>query len=163
ICALADFAGEILVPSFYEALSVSGPINRDDLDWETGDLYGNWMALRPLLETWALAHLDLDTWQSKIVRSLIDYETHRLHFVSGGAVAAGDALAFGENWAAFPTNVDLIRSLERICSNQKFDPSLLVYNVVVLVRKPPASFGAYVVEPSLLPRLIDHDDEIMKI
>ncbi len=161
ICALADFVGDNLVPSFYEALSEHGAFPREKLDWEADNFLGNWLALRPLLDTWFLKHVKLDSWQSEILRGLIDYEAHRLHFVNGDITVMDAALTSGENWAAFALTVDLVALLERMRSHVQLTSELLRAGIIVLVRKGQASFEAYLIVNSLLPKLKQHQLDIV--
>jgi radical SAM superfamily enzyme YgiQ (UPF0313 family) len=82
VATLACFAGEELVPSFYEALSRHGPLERNQLDWESGALYRSWLALRPLLTVW-LSEMWLAPWQGVLARGVLTYEEQRLRFVKG--------------------------------------------------------------------------------
>jgi hypothetical protein len=50
---------------------------------------------------YTLKYVQLDSWQSEILRGVIDYETHRLHFVNGDSAVMDAALTSGENWVAF--------------------------------------------------------------
>jgi len=44
------------------------------LDWESGNLYGNWTAISPLLKHWIREQEKLTEWQYEIVCGLMDYE-----------------------------------------------------------------------------------------
>ena len=52
IAAVGQFATDALIPAFYKTLDRLQPLKREKLDWETGDLFGNWIELRPLLSAW---------------------------------------------------------------------------------------------------------------
>lgn len=161
IRALAHFAGEDLVPSFYRALSEQGNIMRESLDWESGNLRSNWLALRPLLDAWVQGHVKMDAWQLELVCGLIGYEEHRLHFVSSRDGLVDRALTCGDNWAAFALSVDVVEVLGRLRSNVRLTPELLTHSIIVLARETPATFAAYTVDTSLLPRLLSHQPEIV--
>ena len=163
VCALAHFAGESLVPSFYRAIVQSGGIRREALDWESGDLYGNWLAIRPLLDAWVEHHVGLEDWQFRLVRGLVEYETRRIQFVGGDASAADYALTAGENWMAFALTVDLAAALERMRDDRPLTPDLLREGAIVLVRHPPASFTAYLIDSAVLPDLLRHSPDVVSV
>jgi hypothetical protein len=140
-----------------------GAISRENLDWESGLLHNNWLALRPLLDVWVQKQVQLDSWQAEIVRGLIDYEAHRLHFVSGDRATINDALTRGENWIAFASTVNLVEALARVRSHEQLTPELLKASIIVLVYRGQASFEAYTVESSLLSQLVQHQPDLVSI
>src|SRR5262249_19512704 len=66
IAAVASFAEDRLLPAFYALLSDGGGVARADLDWESGNLSGNWSAIEPLLYRWIPHYLALDPCQERI-------------------------------------------------------------------------------------------------
>jgi hypothetical protein len=159
LSALSGFVKESLVPSFYHALSQCGGIARRDLDWESGNLYGNWTAIFPLLEH-LIREAKLADWQYKIACALMHYEAQRLHFLSDSAPPTNGILASGENWVAFPSAVQLNETLNRIRSGSELTSEVLREGLVVLVRHPGRKFAAYALDSSLLPDLMHQSPEL---
>jgi radical SAM superfamily enzyme YgiQ (UPF0313 family) len=160
VATLACFAAEELVPSFYQALSRHGPLARSQLDWESGALYHNWLALRPLLTAW-LSEVQLAPWQGNLARGVLTYEEQRLQFVKGVPEVLETAVAVGENWAAFLTNVDLAGLLQRLLANAPLTEDLLVTQTAAFVRRGEGSFAAYLIEPGLTPNLVAQDPTLV--
>jgi hypothetical protein len=153
LSALSGFLRESLVPSFYETLSQWGGIARQDLDWESGRLYDNWMTISPLLKLWVREQAKLNSWQYEVVCGLMDYEAHRLHFLSTPAQTMSGILASGANWVAFRSTVDLKQALETTRSGTELKLEVLRAGLVVLVRNAKRKFAAYTLDSSLLPDL----------
>jgi radical SAM superfamily enzyme YgiQ (UPF0313 family) len=142
--AIAQFAGPALISSFYQALADWRPLQRENLDWETGDVFGNWLELQPLLETWISRELALENWQSEILRALSTYEDQRIAFVTNHKIES--PLIRGENWVAFRSELDLPRALARLQLGACLTPDLLSPITVVLARKREQQFAAYTVD-----------------
>jgi len=159
LSALSGFVKERLVPCFYQAVSQCGGIARRALDWESGNLYGNWTAISPLLEC-LIREAKLPDWQCKIVWALMNYEAHRLHFLGDSAPPTTGILASGENWVAFPSAVQLNATLNRIRSSSELTPELLREGLVVLARDPGRKFAAYTLDSSLLTALTRRSPEL---
>jgi hypothetical protein len=90
-----------------DGLKIKGGIARRDLDWESGNLYGNWIATPPLLKHWIRAQAKFIEWQDEIVCGRMDYESYRFHFLGDAAAPIDGILAVGKNWVAFPSAVHL--------------------------------------------------------
>ena len=160
VSVLSGFVRQNLVPSFYAALSEFGGIARQTLDWESGNLYGNWIAIAPLLERWVQEHAKLHDWQCKIVHGLMEYEAHRLHFVSGSDQPINGILCFGKNWVAFPVVLDLNQTLETIRAGSDLSAKVLRESLVVLVREGARKFVVYTLDYCLLPGLTEQRPEL---
>ncbi|WP_412740609.1 B12-binding domain-containing radical SAM protein [Krasilnikovia sp. MM14-A1259] len=162
ISAFAQFCGEELVPSFYDAIVDRGGIAREQLDWEEGDLHGNWLVLRPLLEAWIGGQRSFAQWQSHVLRALLDYESCRLSFVKDKAIPAKSALTRGPSWVALTSNVDIAAVLERLQTGDRLAADLLREGTVVLARQAPGVFAAYTLDSALLPRLMTHEPTLVR-
>ncbi|GAB1691040.1 B12-binding domain-containing radical SAM protein [Krasilnikovia sp. M28-CT-15] len=162
INAFAQFCGEELVPSFYDTVVDHGGIAREQLDWEGGDLHGNWLVLRPLLEAWIGGQRTFADWQSHVLRALLDYESCRLSFVKGEAIPRESALTRGASWVALTSKVDIAEVLGRLQSGGRLDANLLREGTVVLTRQASGVFGAYTVDSALLPRLMAHEPTLVR-
>ncbi len=160
LSALAAFLRQNLVRSFYAALSEGKRIDRQTLDWESGDLYGNWMAIAPLLEHWIRGHAKLHDWQYRIVCGLIDYEAHRLHFVSGSVQPINGILCFGTNWIAFPLLLDLNQTLEIIRTGSALSSEVLREGLAVLARESARKYAVYTLDNRLRPELMGQSPEL---
>jgi|GEM_PF-1238027 len=161
VAAMALTGAENLLRSFYRALTHAGPLAREELDWEMGDLLGNWIALRPLLQALVDIHLPECDWQSQLVHELIVYEERRLRFVTNREVLPVDSLAAGENWVAYPCVLDLVAVLERLRIGSELSPELLRQGAIVFCREGKASFSAYLVEEGLVPALMEHKPSVI--
>ena len=140
IAAAAYFGGPALIACFYDAVEDSGPIKRENLDWEKGDLFANWPELRALLNA-LIEKLMLDGWKTELVSALALYEGQRLAFVSGKEIK--EALTREATWMAFCSNVDLPAVLDRLHAGTALTRELLRSTSVVLARKAGAEFAAY--------------------
>src|SRR5262249_17783666 len=162
IAALAHCASEGLVPLFYTALSRHGALERGKLDWETGDLYQNWLAIRPLLEALMAQCVAPGGELSEIVCGLFDYEHKRLQFPAARGIGPDAALASGDNWAAFEVRLDIPAAIERLQAGSGIGWDLRRPLIVVLVRRRNGSFAAYALEMSLRARLMQRDIELVQ-
>ncbi len=161
VAAVARFVGPTLIDSFYSTIQSCGPLKREKLDWEGGNLYGNWLELRPLVETWIHQELLLDSWQAEIVTALVLYEEQRIGFVSGRSVHR--PLIYGKNWAAFQSQLNLPETLEQLRSDAPLAPDLLSPTTVVLARKGDGVFAAYTVDQERIPDLLHGDDSLLNV
>jgi radical SAM superfamily enzyme YgiQ (UPF0313 family) len=157
VATLASFMASHLVDSFYETIAECGPISREGLDWESGDLFGNWLTLRPVLERWVERQRDLDGWRAEIVRGLLDYESIRLRFVCGDPSLPEGALTSGDCWVAIEATIDIARVLERLGSGRELTPELLASVLVIFVRRANGSFVAYTLDVASRPVLLRRD------
>jgi hypothetical protein len=161
VAAVARFVGPALIDSFYRTLQRCEPLHREKLDWEGGNLYGNWLELLPLVETWIHQELRLESWQAEIVTALALYEGQRIGFVSGKNL--NRPLTHSQNWAAFESQVDLPEAIEQLRSSVPLGTDLLCPTTVVLARKNEGVFEAYKVEPECIPRLLSRDHDLLRI
>jgi len=159
IAAAGQFAGDALIPAFYKTLDRLQPLKREKLDWETGDLFGNWIELGPLLNGWIGEELGLREWQGAMVRALVTYEGQRIGFVSGKSIQ--DYLVRGENWAAFHSDVDLPGVLACLQKGVALAPDLLLPTTVVLTRRGADRFAAYTVDEERVPDLMAGRGDLM--
>ena len=151
IAAAGQFGRDALIPTFYRTLDRVEPLKRERLDWETGDLFGNWIELLPLLDAWIGVDIGVEEWQRTILRALVRYEGDRIGFVSGKAIQ--NCLVRGPHWAAFQSVVDLPRALASLQNDAPLLPDLLSTTTVVLVRGEN-QFAAYTVDAEQVPDLI---------
>jgi hypothetical protein len=163
IGALASFFMVGLVGSFYDALANCGGIERQNLDWESGDLYGNWLAIYPLLERWISKDQSLCVWQAELIRGLLEYEFRRLQFVSRHPALVDVALTSSASWVAIESQVEIARVIDRLSTGSKLSPELLSRNVVVFSRRTDGSLHAYTVDDTLRGRLLLHDDNLIRV
>jgi radical SAM superfamily enzyme YgiQ (UPF0313 family) len=147
--ALSSFAGDGLVGLFYGALSEYGGIDRGGLDWESGDRYGNWLAVRPLLEALASRLVEPSGWRSEIVHGLLGYEARRLQFMSVPGSVLDGVLASGGSWAAVESTVDIAGAIERLGSGSQLTADLLSRGAVIFVRREAGAFDAYTLDGSI--------------
>jgi hypothetical protein len=153
ISALSNILKDHLITSFYETLKRAQPVRRQDLDWESGDLYRNWLAIKPLISSWTSVLVSPTKWQHGFLKSLLEYEERRLRFVSG-IPAVGDILGGGENWIAFATAVNLNEVMRRLNGRLTLTPEVMKDNIVVLVEREFHKFHGFLLEPQLSDRLL---------
>ena len=146
IAAAAAIAGERLIATFYDALAIVGAIRREHLDWEAGNLWGNWLELSPLLDCWIDGVASADDWRHALLVGLKTYEADRNRFVTLGL--AENAIASGRSWAAFLSPVNLPTACERLRDGQALDDTLLHEAIVALSRAPDGRCAAYIVSGS---------------
>jgi hypothetical protein len=160
VAALSVYTGGGLVPSFYRALERLAPVERASLDWAAGDLWGNWLALAPLLRSWIGEEAPLAAWEREVVAGILDYEEQRLGFVSGRG--AGAVLARGPDWVAFATAVDVRGLPEALARCDGPGREVLASRIVVLVRRG-ARHEAYDLEPARRADLLARDPELLRV
>lgn len=163
ISALSCFIGDRLVPSFYEVLSESGGVTRAGLDFEGINLYNNWLAIRPLMDAWLARHSDVGVWQYELLRGLMNYETRRIQFVGKCADGVNDALAFGDDWVAFESAVNINGVVERLRANGELTSDLLEENIIVLARKGADAFDGYTLDATLAPEVKRHSPDLLSV
>ena len=159
MAAMSRFAGGTLVSSFYAALGAGHLVDRSSLDWESGNLWGNWMAFDPLLTGWIADHLTLDVWQRRLLLSLKDYEFHRICFTHGPQ-GSGQFLVSGENWAAADVGLNMEWVLDLLSKGEGLMPAVLQDSIVVFSRTPE-SFAAFAVDRSLREQLIHRAEHVV--
>ena len=152
IAALGGFTGPRLVPAFYAALEARGPVDRGALDWESGQILRNWLALQPLLAG-LVEQAGLSGAEGRIVAGLLAYEEQRLRFMAGQTEPAL-ALAFEGSWVAFASGIDVPEAIRRLQAGAGLGADLLQEQVVVLVSRTDGRFVAYTLDPELLPDLL---------
>jgi hypothetical protein len=151
-----------LISSFYAALAECGCIARENLDWEAGNLYGNWLAIHPLLDRWISKLPGDDAWQLELIRGLFDYEFRRLQFVSRHSSIRELALTSSTDGVAIQSEVDIAPVIERLSSGLKLSPELLRTNVVVFSRWDDGSLHAYTLDDSFRSCLLSHQDDLIR-
>jgi len=156
VAALALIGAENPLLSFYRALESAGPIAREELDWEMGDLLRNWITIRPLLEQWACIQLPEQDWRSQLVHELLIYEERRLRFVENQNVLR-DSLAEGDNWVAYPCGLDMVAVLDRLRKGSQLSPELLGEGAIVFCNEGMSLFSGYIVEQRLVRGLIERE------
>jgi hypothetical protein len=161
IAALASIAAERLIDTFYECVSPGGAIRRERLDWEAGNLWGNWLELSPLLSRW-IEHVTVaGDWRGTLLQGLHSYEAQRIAFVAQGSVE--HAIASGQSWAAFDTPVHLSAASSRLQKATSLDASLLQAFIVVLCRRGIDGFAVYLVDADRRHDLIGGDSEMLGV
>jgi len=139
----------------------AGTIRRERLDWEAGDLWGNWLELSPLLHCWIDRLTPAGDWRNQLLHALRGYEAQRVRFVSGRP--AEDAIASGLSWAAFHSPADLSVVLNRLRTAAPLDAELLQNTTVVLARRHDRRFAAYLVDPVRREDLISGDADLVGV
>ncbi|MBV9036427.1 MAG: B12-binding domain-containing radical SAM protein [Acidobacteriaceae bacterium] len=160
IAAAAQFIGSDLISVFYRALQNGQALKREDLDWETGDLFGNWKALQPLLKIW-VEEFNLPNWQTETLRALMTYEGQRLGFITGKELQA--ALICGRAWAAFHSKLNLEEVLARLESGAPLTPDLLSSTAVILKRRSEGRFQAYTLAQERIVDLLQRQPDLTAI
>jgi len=161
IAAASQFAGPSLVSTFYNAIAECKPIRREKLDWETGDLFGNWQELQPLLEFWLTTQLPIEGWKLGILRAVLTYEGQRLGFVTDHENPS--ALARGTSWAAFESELDVPKALESLQAGTPLTPQLLCPKVVALKRHSSGRFEAFTVSLDRVPDLLRNETDLLSV
>lgn len=162
IYALATFMKGNLISSFYEVLKEFGYISRENLEWESSNLFMNWEVICPLLELWSLKQI-FEDWQSDLVRGLLEYETCRIQFISGKQELIKTTLSLGREWTAFQTKIDVAKLLDSKDYELNLTPDLLSPSIIVLARKLNGSFAAYSVDKSLTQDLVRRNPTVISI
>jgi hypothetical protein len=134
-------------------------VDRAKLDWERGDLYGNWLALRPLLNAWIARAIDQE-WQSKLLNELRLYEEQRLAFVHRGALTG--SFVSGRNWGAFQYDANVPEILTRLVDDQPLTPNLVAKSVLVLVRRQSDQLSAYCVDQNRVDDLVKGAADLLR-
>jgi radical SAM superfamily enzyme YgiQ (UPF0313 family) len=153
IAALSNLLEEDLISSFYKALLRSRPLARENLDWESGNLFGNWLAILPLLTSWVSEAENVTEWQRELLTGTMEYEGRRLRFVGGMPLPANEILCSGENWIAFATPVNLNKLMESLLGRLELTQHVMDREIVILVQKPPEKFTAFLLESRLRAKL----------
>jgi radical SAM superfamily enzyme YgiQ (UPF0313 family) len=156
VAALARVVGESLIASFYSVLSFRGAITREQIEADPSSMLPIWLVLRPFLEEWVAGHPALENWQRELVRGVMAYEEHRLRFVNSDGRAHDGMAAFGDNWGAFVSNVDIAAVFEAMHTGQPFTSELVKTCAVVLVRQGTNSYRAYTADSSRVAELSLH-------
>jgi hypothetical protein len=118
VAALTQLADARLVSIFYRIISNNGPIERERLDWDKGNLHRNWLTIRPLLDALITECSEPDGGWSRILRGLFDYEEKRLRFTTGRWALADAALGLGDNWVALKC-ASIFRQPSSDCRREK--------------------------------------------
>jgi radical SAM superfamily enzyme YgiQ (UPF0313 family) len=160
VAAVAAVAAGEVVASFYRAVSQSGPIRRDRLDWEAGNLWGNWWELSPLLNLWIDEAVPTGGWQNTLMHGLQHYEAERIAFVTGRPTT--NAIVSTPSWVAFDAGVRLSAVLNCLRNGTELSADLLHDTIVVLVRRRDEQFAAYLVDPTLRHHVIAGDPDLLK-
>ncbi|MBV9225844.1 MAG: hypothetical protein JOY85_17560 [Acidobacteriaceae bacterium] len=160
IAAAAQFIGSDLISVFYRALQNGRALKREDLDWETGDLFGNWKTLQPLLKTW-VEEFTLPNWQTETLQALMTYEGQRLGFITGKELQS--ALIRGRAWAAFHSKLNLEEVLARLGSGVPLTPDLLSSTAVILKRRSEKRFQAYTLAQERITDLLRLEPDLTTI
>jgi radical SAM superfamily enzyme YgiQ (UPF0313 family) len=163
IAALGQCAKDQLIRSFYDALRECGGIARGELDWESGNLYGNWLTIQPVLQIWISKYVRLGQFPFKIVGGLLAYESRRIEFITVGQPSMIEGLTSGENWVAFAVTVDVPQIIQQLSTGAQLTAEVVCPGIVVLVRHADAAFTAYTLETSLLPDLMQHRPDLVAI
>ena len=153
LAVMGRMAGAGLIQTFYDVLAIQGGLSRQEVESEPGSAWPAWRAVRPRLEDWIAIHPGLETWQRDLIRGALIYEENRLRFVNSGGVDRTGMIAGGEDWAAFPSIVDISALFERMESGEPLSEDLVGDWGVVFVDEGGARFRAYTVEPGRLPEL----------
>jgi radical SAM superfamily enzyme YgiQ (UPF0313 family) len=160
VAAISLIDAEGLLQSFYYALEHCGPLVREKLDWEMGDLLSNCFTIWPLLECLINVHVLKKHWQAQLVQELTRYEERRLRYVTNPEISTIESLAAGQNWVAYPCGLDLVDVIARLRQGSQLDPEVFRRGAVVFCDER-SGFSAYLVEERLITGLIEHQPRIV--
>ena len=151
ISVLTGLLGDQLIPSFYAALEKWGGLSREELDWESGNLYHNWSVVSRWLMRWLSRELGLRPWEREVAAGVISYEECRIQFVTHHRSEIAAPGSDGANWLAFESTVDLPLVLESGTNGIPVSEKALRPMVILLTRTPNGDVSAYVLSRSLSP------------
>jgi len=162
MAALAQVLNGRLIELFCAALSECGPIQRETLDWEDGRFYGNWLAITPITEA-MLGLTQVETNQAELASELFLYEKRRIEFIAGvWQQIDPPPLASGDHWAAYRMKIDVPAAIEAVRAGLPPSPKLFFPSIVVFAEQDQHSFGVFVIDEVLLPRLVQGDAVIVR-
>ncbi len=156
IALLGRLTGDSLIPSFYNMLSLRGAITREAIEAKASNLLPIWLMLRPFLDEWVALHPVLQDWQRELLCGVMDYEDRRLRFVNTDEPARDSTAAYGGNWRAFVSTVDIAAVFEAMHAGQPLTSDLLQKCAIVLSRQGPNAYRAYTTDVSNIAELHRH-------
>jgi radical SAM superfamily enzyme YgiQ (UPF0313 family) len=156
IAVLGRIMGERFIPSFYSMLSRRVAITREEIEADTSNVLPAWRLLRPYLDDWIAGHADLESWQRELMKGVMIYEEQRLKFLNDDLAIEQDMAAYGDNWKAFVSKVDIAAVFETMQADQSLKPELVNEWAVVLVRHEANSYQAFTTDVSRIAELSLH-------
>jgi radical SAM superfamily enzyme YgiQ (UPF0313 family) len=164
IALCCEFKKDNLVNAFYEAIESGGSLKREDIEWQTDDLFRNWEAIRPLIHTLVTNGSEIPFWQSQLLQSVYKYENSRLQFCinHSGPRKFDDLLDKGNNWVAVLSNADIFSLVIAIKNEEEITEDYLTPCIVVMSSKGGKNL-AYSFDMELREKLEERNEEIMSI
>lgn len=131
IYALEALRPGLLVRRFFESLNDDGPIPRQSLDLDGGDIGLNWRTIRQRIEHIA-DRLDLTGSAGQVFDGLLTYEHRRLRFTQSSTMARAEA------WPAEPFSiaVDIRRCIDAIIADDLKADALLSPTLIAFTTGP---------------------------
>jgi radical SAM superfamily enzyme YgiQ (UPF0313 family) len=156
VAVLGRVMGGTLIETFYELVERRGSITREEIEADPSSLLPIWFRLRELLQEWVKSHPSLEDWQRQLVLGVMAYEEQRLLFVNSDTMTEEGLAAFGPNWRAFYSDVQIDAVFEALYRDQPLGPELMNKGAVVMVRHEPNSYRAYSTDLAHLSDLPNH-------
>jgi radical SAM superfamily enzyme YgiQ (UPF0313 family) len=135
ILALDQYTCGHTVDVFYTTLRMLGPLHRERLDWEGGNLLRNWQEIRPYLD-FMIDALDVSVEARTIAKSFLSYEDHRVQFISYGAAIIGIS-------SPFICDVNIPEALHQISSKSLLDDSIIAPCTIAFERSAEGYYQAF--------------------
>jgi radical SAM superfamily enzyme YgiQ (UPF0313 family) len=127
IYALETFRPKRLVSAFYGAIERVGALDRTQLDWDGGQLLGNWETLKPYLMD-ICESLDLTSTMHSTVLGILSYEEERIHFTTSKTNASSESVRH------FLSTVDIPGAIRRIQNDESLEDGILKSTEIMLRR-----------------------------
>jgi radical SAM superfamily enzyme YgiQ (UPF0313 family) len=164
IALCCEFYKDDLVNAFYDAIKVRGFLNREDIEWQTNDLFRNWEAIRPLVHTMVMNCGEIPFWRSRVLQSVFKYENSRLQFCINHSLSRefDDLIDKGNNWVAVFSDADIFSLVTAIKDEKEITEDYLAPCIVVMSSKGGKNL-AYSFDLDLRKKLADRNEEIMEI
>jgi radical SAM superfamily enzyme YgiQ (UPF0313 family) len=158
VAVLGRVLGESLISSFYRALSRRRAITREEIEADSSSMLPIWRLVRPYLDEWIDGEPALQAWQRELVHAVMSYEEQRLMFVNSDALPEDGMAAYGENWGAFVSTVDIAAVFDAMHTGQPLTRECVRECAVVLARQGINSYRAYITDLSRISDIPLHPD-----
>jgi radical SAM superfamily enzyme YgiQ (UPF0313 family) len=161
VAAIGRLWSDRLMECFCATLADLGPIEREMLDWEEGNFWGNWLAVQPYMEG-LLRRLPMDRVSVRVISELVTYERNRLEFISGVWRMSQSPLVKAAKWAAYACRIDLPGTIDALRRGIKLNKSLLSTGGVVLAQRRRQSFAALALDAPSFRKLVDGEARLRR-
>jgi radical SAM superfamily enzyme YgiQ (UPF0313 family) len=164
IALSCQFYKNDMVNAFYEIIKTNGFLKREEIEWQTSQLFRNWKTISPLLHELVMNCTEVPLWQQQLLQAVFQYENSRLQFCIGHSQfeKMDGFIDKGNNWVAVYSHADIFSVVAALKNEEELKESYLAPVIIVLSSKKGKN-TAYSFDLELRKKLADRNEKLIDL